>query len=83
MVIEPECHGPCEISLRYTGGQDRVVTRAMSLAAMLVALAFGWLGRHPRGSSHLYRTKSVRSGRADQGVRPTNPTSGAGRNRPL
>ena len=42
MVIEPDCHGPCEISLRYTGGKDRVVTRAMSLAAMLVALAFGW-----------------------------------------
>jgi hypothetical protein len=45
MVIEPDCHGPCEISLRYTGGTDRVVTRAMSLAAMLVALAFGCLGR--------------------------------------
>jgi uncharacterized membrane protein YfhO len=42
MVIEPDCHGPCEISLRYTGGKARVVTRAMSLAAMLVALAFGW-----------------------------------------
>jgi hypothetical protein len=42
MVIEPDCHGPCEISLRYTGGKDRVATRAMSLAAMLVALAFGW-----------------------------------------
>jgi hypothetical protein len=42
MVIEPDCHGPCEILLRYTGGKDRFVTRALSLAAMLVALAFGW-----------------------------------------
>jgi hypothetical protein len=48
MVIDPECHGPCEISLRYTGGKDRVATRAMSLAAMLVAAAFGWLGRRRR-----------------------------------
>jgi hypothetical protein len=48
MAIEPECTGPCEISLRYTGGTERVVTRAMSLAAMLVALAFGWLGGHRR-----------------------------------
>jgi hypothetical protein len=48
MAIEPECTGPCEISLRYTGGTERVVTRAMSLAAMLAALAFGWLGGHRR-----------------------------------
>ena len=46
MAIEPECDGPCEISLRYTGGTDGVVTRAMSVAAMLVALAFGWLRGH-------------------------------------
>lgn len=46
MAIEPDCNGPCEISLRYTGGRERVVTRAMSVAAMLVALAFGWLGGH-------------------------------------
>jgi hypothetical protein len=44
MAIEPDCDGPCEISLRYTGGTERIVTRAMSVAAMLVALAFGWLG---------------------------------------
>jgi uncharacterized membrane protein YfhO len=54
MVIEPDCRGPCEVSLRYTGGKDRVVTRAMSLAAMLVALAFGWFGRHPLRSRHLW-----------------------------
>jgi hypothetical protein len=42
MVIEPDCHGPCEVSLRYTGGKESVVTRAMSLGAMLVALSF-WL----------------------------------------
>ena len=45
MVIEPDCTGPCEISLRYTGGTERVVTRAISLAAMLVAVAFAWRGR--------------------------------------
>ena len=45
MVIDPDCHGPCDILLRYTGGIDSVVTRAMSLAAMLAAVAFGWLGR--------------------------------------
>ena len=58
MAIEPECHGPCEISLRYTGGRDRVVTRAMSLAALLVALAFGWLGGHRTASR---RSRSMRS----------------------
>jgi hypothetical protein len=58
MAIEPECHGPCEISLRYTGGKDRVVTRAMSLAAMLVALAFGWLGGNRTASR---RSRSMRS----------------------
>jgi hypothetical protein len=45
MVIEPDCAGPCEISLRYTGGTERVVTRAISLAVMLVAVAFAWRGR--------------------------------------
>jgi ribosomal protein S6E (S10) len=45
MVIEPERTGPCVISLRYTGGKERVVTRAMSLTALLVAIAFGWRGR--------------------------------------
>jgi uncharacterized membrane protein YfhO len=50
MVIEPDCQGPCEISLRYTGGKERTVTRAMSFTAMLVAVAFGWLGRHRLGT---------------------------------
>ncbi len=48
MVIEPDCNGPCEISLRYTGGESRAVARAMSLAAMLVVVAFGWWGRRFR-----------------------------------
>jgi hypothetical protein len=46
MVIEPDCIGPCEVSLRYTGGRERIVTRAMSLAAMLAAAAYGWFGRN-------------------------------------
>src|SRR5664280_1939080 len=54
MVIEPERTGPCVISLRYTGGNERVVTRAMSLTALLVAIAFGWRGRR----------RGVRSGSA-------------------
>ena len=55
MTIEPDCAGPCEISLRYTGGGDRAVTRAMSVAAMLAALAFGWLGGHRRrGLPHIF-----------------------------
>ncbi|HXB75165.1 MAG TPA: hypothetical protein VNY05_43435 [Candidatus Acidoferrales bacterium] len=45
MVIEPERTGPCQIWLRYTGGTERVVTRAMSLAAMLLAAAFAWRER--------------------------------------
>jgi len=56
MVIEPDCVGPCEISLRYTGGLERIVTRALSLTAMLVAAAFGWLSgvksRRIRGAVH-------------------------------
>ena len=51
MVIEPECTGPCHIWLGYTGGKERVVTRAMSVAAILVAIAFGWRGRRRAGDS--------------------------------
>jgi hypothetical protein len=70
MVIEPDCNGPCEISLRHTGGKERVVTRAMSLAAMLVAVAFGWLGRHGR----LRRVWSNVTGHQSQnGRRPSCP----------
>jgi hypothetical protein len=46
MVIDPDCRGPCQISLRYTGGKERLAARAMSLAAMLAAAAFAWFGRH-------------------------------------
>jgi hypothetical protein len=45
LVIEPACQGPCDISLRYTGGAETVLTRALSLAAMLVAAGYAWLGR--------------------------------------
>jgi hypothetical protein len=45
MVIEPDCTGPCEISLRYTGGQEAVITRLMSLSAMMTATVFAWAGR--------------------------------------
>ncbi|HEY9140429.1 MAG TPA: hypothetical protein VIN93_06025 [Bryobacteraceae bacterium] len=45
MVIEPDCLGPCRISLRYTGGWEHRATRAMSLAAMLLAMVLGWRRR--------------------------------------
>jgi len=45
MVIDADCTGPSEISLRYTGGVERTVTRGLSLAASLVALAFAVWGR--------------------------------------
>jgi hypothetical protein len=44
MVIEPDCTGPCRISLRYTGGEERMLTRALSLTAMLAAVIYGWHG---------------------------------------
>jgi hypothetical protein len=47
MVIEPGCQGPCEISLRYTGGIEIVLTRVLSLSAMLVAAAYVRFGRRP------------------------------------
>jgi hypothetical protein len=44
-VIEPACQGPCEISLRYTGGMEAVLTRSLSIGAMLLAGVYAWLGR--------------------------------------
>ncbi len=45
MVIEPPASGPTEITLRYTGGAETVIERGMSLAAMLIAAAYGWSKR--------------------------------------
>jgi hypothetical protein len=45
MVIDPDFSGPGEITLRYTGGMERLLTRGMSLAASLFALAFALRGR--------------------------------------
>ncbi|MCE5306968.1 MAG: hypothetical protein LLG20_04955 [Acidobacteriales bacterium] len=47
-VIEPECAGPCEITMRYTGGNEAVIQRIMSLAATLGAIAYAWAGRRRR-----------------------------------
>jgi len=49
MVIEPDCNGACEISLRHTGGAARMFTRTMSLSAMLFAAVYTWRSR-PRRS---------------------------------
>src|ERR1039457_2643857 len=51
MVIEPDCLGPCQVSLRYTGGWEHRATRAMSLAAMLVGIAVGGRGRRRRNQT--------------------------------
>lgn len=40
MVIEPECAGPCEIHLRYTGGYEQTLTRVLSAAAVAFALLY-------------------------------------------
>ena len=45
MVIEPDCLGLCRVSLSYTGGWEHRATRAMSLAAMLAGIAWGWRRR--------------------------------------
>jgi hypothetical protein len=45
MVIDPDCNGPCHISLRYTGGLARLLTRGMSLAASLAAAVFALCNR--------------------------------------
>jgi len=45
MVIDPDCRGACDISLRYTGGREHLLTRGMSLAASLFAIAFAMKGR--------------------------------------
>jgi hypothetical protein len=37
MVIEPECSGPCEIVLTYTGGWERTLARTLSLLAVAIA----------------------------------------------
>lgn len=48
MVVEPDCSGPCEITLRYTGGMERLVTRGLSGMALLAAVGFAWVGRRNR-----------------------------------
>jgi hypothetical protein len=45
MVIEPDCEGSCEISLEYTGGTESVITRAMSISAMMAATVFALVER--------------------------------------
>ena len=45
MVVEPACDGPCDITLRFTGGWEHVATRSLSIAALLAAAAFAWRAR--------------------------------------
>lgn len=47
MVIEPDCQD-CVISLHYDGGTERIVTRGLSLAAMLAAAVAAWVGKRKR-----------------------------------
>lgn len=41
MVLESTCTGDCEFELRFTGGWERVLTRTLSVLAVVAALA--WL----------------------------------------
>ena len=36
-VIDTDCSGPCQISLKYTGGPERTITRTLSLLAALIS----------------------------------------------
>lgn len=47
MVIEPDCYGACEITMRYTGGAARAVCRLLSVLAMLFAGVYAWRAAHP------------------------------------
>jgi hypothetical protein len=42
-VIEPDCRGACEITMRYTGGRDSAVTRSASAAALLGTILYALL----------------------------------------
>ncbi|HEY2019139.1 MAG TPA: hypothetical protein VGH38_36785 [Bryobacteraceae bacterium] len=42
MIVEPDHAGPCEVSLRYTGGGEVLATRAMCLISMLAAGVYAW-----------------------------------------
>jgi hypothetical protein len=42
LVIEPDCSGTCEISLRYSGGIARLAGRGVSVLAMLFAAIYAW-----------------------------------------
>lgn len=52
MIVVPPCPGPCEITLRYTGGWETALQRGMSLFAMLIAGLYAWLAHRssPRHS---------------------------------
>ncbi len=42
-VIEPDCRGACEITMRYTGGWESAVTRSASAAALLGTIFYALL----------------------------------------
>ncbi len=48
MIVEPPGPGPCDITLRYTGGWETAVQRGMSLFAMLIAGVYAWRFRGAR-----------------------------------
>ncbi len=43
MVITPDCAGACDLTLRYTGGLEHLLTRALSAGAVLIAAFFALL----------------------------------------
>jgi len=40
MVIDPDCQGECDVTLRFTGRRERWIARGLSLGAMLFALGY-------------------------------------------
>jgi hypothetical protein len=51
MIIEPGCRGPCEITLRYTGGLARNAARILSFAITLL-LAVLFIAETRRSEGH-------------------------------
>jgi hypothetical protein len=41
IVIEPQCEGPCDVRLSFTGGTE--MRRARALRVLGIAAAFGWM----------------------------------------
>jgi len=59
MIIDPVCHGPCEVKLRFNGGTEMALARATTVLAILGCVA--WL-------AYERRRRSLPSGGTGDGV---------------